>query len=262
MKKRKTSILLLATVIITALFYYSCSEDTTTGTSTSTGNLEPYPFINLRVGALYNYNNDSLTATDSIRTDVVTRAAITANIPYFGKNAFRIIGVSFDTFPPPPQIISIDTVYVSSDSVAKKFYQFGITKILDSAEEGSWDVIADFSVPLGQQYQIAIDTAQIGTFGIIANIKGTVIGSTSVNTTSFPPVAILCYRIEIRVDLTTLIGGIPIGTAYVDYYLGYTPQSSPTNPSGLVKLKLRPFTVTGLGPVPGFNQQLQSFIIP
>ena len=56
------------------------------------------------------------------------------------------------------------------------------------------------------------------------------------------------------------LSGFPVGNIILEYYIGYTPAGS-SNPSGTVRLKLRPINISFLS-YPGFDQILQSWRIP
>ena len=54
--------------------------------------------------------------------------------------------------------------------------------------------------------------------------------------------------IKLNAKLSASVSGIPItGDVYIDYYLGYSSTDFPTNPSGMVALKLRPFAFNVAG---------------
>jgi hypothetical protein len=254
MRKREVLIILLA-VIITGIAFWNCSENPTNPSSQCGSSLRPN--INIKVGAVYRYTNDSLSASDSNRTRIITTNSALSKGTFYGQNnAVQVYSVSRDTVNNQP--VYQDTIYVKYDSSGGIFYQYGLVRMLDTTQAATWDKVADFCVPMGTQYQIASFDTYFGTL-LHVDLKGKVAAETSIQTTGSPPQSILCYRIEMTAVVTA--SGLPVTTIYVYYYLGYSPASSPGNPSGMVKLRMEPFSVYG-NPRSGFDQILQRFAIP
>ena len=56
-----------------------------------------------------------------------------------------------------------------------------------------------------------------------------------------------------------IVFGFSVGKVYVDYYIGDNDPTS--NPSGMVRVKLRPVNLT-VYQAAGVDQKIQNFIIP
>lgn len=250
------SIFLLTAAMV---YVWGCGDDTTTGGNNTGGTA---PTINMKVGNLYTFNLDSLDTNGSIRkTKVVTKHTYLAQGTYFGEsNAFQIESITKDSTQ--SFNISTDTFYVRYDG--GKFYQYGVLQLISPTIPASWDLVADFNVAQGSQYTIKDNVPiTLGTLTVTANIKGKIAADTTFHTTAWGNIAVNCFRVEITADL--LLSGFPLGTVYVDYYIGDADPTS--NPSGLVKTKLRPVKLPNTGtPIyssPGVDQYLrQAVIVP
>jgi hypothetical protein len=93
-------------------------------------------------------------------------------------------------------------------------------------------------------------------------LTGKVADSLTFQSTGTPPQTIQAFRIELH----TLLSGnfVTAADIYIDYYIGHSHLSYGTNPSGLVRLKLRPFKIVTsviTYPVAGFDRILQSYTI-
>jgi len=244
-------------LIIAVAYLWGCGDDSTT-TPTGTGGTAPT--INMKVGNVYTFNVDSLDTSGTVRkTRIVTKHTYLAQGTYFSQpNAFQIESVTKDSIL--PFNLSTDTFYVRYDG--GKFYQYGVLQLISPTIPASWDLVADFNVAQGTQYTIRDNVPiTLGSLTLTANIKGKIAADTTFHTTAWGNIAVNCYRVEITADL--LLSGFPLGTVYVDYYIGDADPSS--NPSGLVRTKLRPIklpnTGTPLYSSAGVDQYLRQAII-
>ncbi len=246
-------------IIIAATYFWGCGDDTT---PTTPGTGGTGPTLNMKVGSIYSFTNDSLDTNGTIRrTQIKTTMVYAEQSTFFGQsNAFKIRTTSIDTFPAPPTIIDVDSFYVRYDG--GKFYQYGMVKLIDSNQTPTWDLVADFTVATGTEWNVTTINTTINGVGVTANIKGKVAEQTSFTTTSNPSANINAYRVEINASLTAF--SLPLGNIILDYYIGYADPS--TNPSGLVRLKLRPIKLTLSGTpfygAAGLDQVLQTYFIP
>ncbi len=246
---------LLAVTIM--LIFISCSDNTVNNPGTPSSS---YPNINLKVNSVYKFTNDSVFVSGpNQRTSIVTTDSIMAKGSFFGQtDAFMIRVVSVDTAAQPPTIKNIDTVIVKYDLAEGKFFQYGVVRLIDSTQNPQWDTVADFTKPIGTVWNIATINNVMGYSGTKADIQAKVLKDTSFNATGSGNQLINAYKIEIKAIVTFSI--ITITTIYLDYYLGYTPSGS-SNPSGIVRINLKPFTFYNLS-FPGFDQILQTWRIP
>src|SRR5205085_4469451 len=161
----------------------------------------------------------------------------------------------------------VDTAYFSYDSTGGKFYQYGISKLINPLfGTSTWDLVGDFSVAMGNSWTVGTInyTVNVGgtPYNFIGPLTSKVAEKTSIVTTGTGQ-TVNCYRIELLAHVSATTNGITAtADIYVDYYLGYA--SSSANPSGLLQAKLRPFNfiVSGI-PVPqnGDDRKLKSFTI-
>lgn len=250
--------IILSTVSL-ALFlstlYLGCGDDSTTN-STNSGN----PNIDIKVGAMYHFTNDSLPSSGgSQRTRIITRDNVLSEGTYYGySNSWKILSISTDTVF--GITIERDTLYLSYDSSGGKFYQYAITHLLNPNLPEQWNLVADFSVAQGTQWSIGSFDTTISGVPLHVDIKGKVAENTSIQTTANPTATVRCYRIEISATVTAP-GPITVTTIYIDYYLGYSPPELLSNPSGPVRIKLRPFSIYTAA-YPGFDRILQYASIP
>ena len=224
-------------IVIAAAFLWGCGDDSTTGGNNTGGTL---PNISMQVGSIYIFNIDSLGTNGSInKTSLKTSNTFLAQGTYFGQSgAFQILSQTKDTIS--NITLSTDTFYVRYDG--GKFYQYGVLQLISPTIPASWDLVADFNVSQGTSYTIATGVPiNIGSItGATANITGSVAEYTSFTTAGWGNVVINCYRAEIVADI--LFSGFSIGKVYVDYYVG---DANPTsNPSGMVRVKLRPVNLS------------------
>jgi hypothetical protein len=244
----------LLAVTITLIFI-SCSDNTVNnpGSPSST-----YPKINIKVGSSYRFTNDSLI-TDSTRkrTSKITTDTVISKGTFFSQaDAFMIGATTKDTVT--NTILNVETFYVKFDTTAGKYYQYGAVRLLDSTQTATWDPVADFSVPTGTEWAIATINNVLGYSGTSAVIKSKVAKDTSFTCTGSGGTIINAYRIEMTAAVS--FGGFPVGKIILEYYIGYTPSGS-SNPSGTVRLKLRPINLSIVS-FPGFDQILQTWQIP
>jgi len=249
--------------LITASIFWSCSEDTTTSAPPADQcGKNVRPNIDIKVGQVHRYTNDSLTASGPpSRTRIVTTDSVLRKGTFFGRNnVVQVSSISRDTVN--QVIYDRDTIYAQYDDGAAVFWQYGLVKLIDSTQTPEWNKVADFSVPFCTPYQIANFNTTIGVITFNVDLKGQVDQETSVQTTGSPGQSILCYRIKMTAAVT--IPGpppIPVTNIYIYYYLGYSPVSPSGNPSGMVRLRTEPFSIYSQ-PYPGFDRTLQRFAIP
>lgn len=268
MKKFRLLTLFLFVVIIAALLLTSCGDDSTTnggGSGTTSG---WHPNFNFSPGQVLVYSNDSLHATGGGHTwtGVRTTSTVLAETNYpppSGPLCYPVTGVNYDSTPPPTTTPDVP-YWIRYDQSAGKLYQYGIQQLINPGLPGTWDVVGNFDVARGTEYNIAsIDYEVVvpgfGPIRFIGPLTGKVADSTTIQTTGNPPQTIPCYRIELKANVTGTPGNFG-ATVFIDYYIAYgTP---PNGVTGIVELKLRPFTFNVQGvPVsyqPGRDRKLFS----
>ncbi|RPI18364.1 MAG: hypothetical protein EHM58_05900 [Ignavibacteriae bacterium] len=223
----------LCTFLLT-FAYVGCGDDTVVPPPSGSG----YPNIDIKQNAKYTYNNFVLDSNGTqIPTDTTTENTVKAKGTFFGENdAFMIESVTRDAEFPIP--IANDTFYVKYDATNGKFYHYGAVNFFDPSQAPKWDLMADFSQPLGTSWTIATGIPVPGVSGATASITAKVVVDTVFNTTATPPVSVKAYRIEM--NATVMFSTLQLGNIYIDYFLGYTPTSAPSNPSGVLRVRLRP----------------------
>jgi hypothetical protein len=261
MKNLKYTLSALIIIVLSSLFTIGCGDDGETTTPNNPGGGTP-PNLNMKVNSFYAFTNDSLdTNGTTIRnTRLRTTHSYAAQGTFFGQsNAFQIIAETKDTTTNPHTLVSKDTIYVRYDG--GKFYQYGMVQFIDPSQSPTWDLVADFTLATGTQWNIATINTVISGFSVQTVIKGKVAENTPF-TTNNTGLSINNYRIEITGESTAL--GFPIGTTYVDYYIGYADPA--TNPSGMVRLKLRPVWLQINGSTilrsAGVDQKISYYVIP
>lgn len=255
MKKFRILTLLLFAAIFAALLLTSCGEDTTT--SGNNGTPSTLPNINMKVGSVYTFTVDSIQTNGSITpTRIKTIHTYLSQGTFFdSSNVFQVRVLTEDSVTHIP--IAQDTFYVRYES--GKFYQYGVIQMLDPSITATWDLIADFNVSQGTQWTIASNvTIHLGSTTFTANIKSKVAADTSFSTYGWGNVNVHSYRAEVTADI--FLGGTPIGTVYVDYFIG--DDNPPSNPPGLVRLRLRPVSFLGFYNAAGADQKMQHWSIP
>lgn len=218
------------------VWVWGCGDS---GTTTPTNPGGTAPTINMTVGSIYSFNVDSLPVSGGVtNTRLKTYNTYLSQNTFFGQsNAFQILTETRDTVLNVS--LGTDTFYVRYEG--GKFYQYGMLQLISPTIPASWDLVADFNVSMGTAYTIASNVPIVlGTITATANINGSVAADTTFNTSGWGNIGINCYRAEIVAEIS--ISGLPIGKVYVDYYIGDADPS--TNPSGMVRVKLRPVNLT------------------
>jgi hypothetical protein len=231
------------------LYLYSCNDS---GVETPATEIPKFTFV---TGSSFKYANDSINqAGTSFPTDIETRDTNIGINSVAGFNAVTIKSRSYQySIPVTPE----DTTYIRYDSTAGKFYQYGIMVIIDSNKTKTWNLVADFSLPYGQEWMIDTTTVYFAGTPINITLFGKVTGQTTIMTRSVPSVSISSYHIELRADMKSY--GLGVGTAYIDYYIGYVGGTN----ACLAELKLRPFVISGgVFKQNGGDRILSTFVIP
>lgn len=238
----------ISAIIIAGIMIYSgCGGDDSTTPTTS------YPTINMTQGSVYFYNNDT---GGSIPTSFRTKdSVLSTSASIGGQICIAISDSTMDTLGGLNVPISGSTQYVYYDGAGGKFYQWGVLNIflnyLNTSVTPKWDVVADFSVTSGNSWTIeSNDTVTVNGSKFLVTLSGVNKGTTTNNTTD-GTIAVNCYHIEITAAISLLVGGVPLGNATYEYYLGYA--SSASNPSGLMKLLVNPVHIAGFGSTGGFR---------
>jgi len=233
------------------VWVWGCGDDSTTGPSTPGGTP---PTINMKVGAIYTFNIDSLGISGSVmKTSLKTINTYLSQGTFFNQpNAFQIYTETRDTNT--NTTLATDTFFVRYDG--GKFYQYGMLQLISPTIPASWDLVADFTLSQGTTFDIANNVPiNIGTItGATANITGKIAVDTTFNTYGWGNIGVNCYRSEIVADI--LFSGFSLGKVYVDYYIGDADPSG--NPSGMVRVKLRPVSLTVYSQS-GVDQYIQRF---
>lgn len=250
--KNKTLIFPVFFLIAVLISFYSgCGDDTTTNNGGNTGGSTPN--INMKVGSVYTFNIDSIQTNGNLDpTPYKSTYTYLAQGNFNGQSNVFQVGIVTQDSNGGPQ--SLDTFYVRYD--AGKFYQWGIIQLINPAVAPTWDLIADFNVQQGTQWTIASNVPISYIPGATATVKSKVAVDTAFQTNGWGYLNVKCYRAEITADIYL---GVLLGTVYVDYFIGYANPA--TNPSGLVRLRLRPITFVPPG-FSGADQKLQRWTIP
>ncbi|HWA05331.1 MAG TPA: hypothetical protein VG961_02195 [Ignavibacteria bacterium] len=260
MKKLKFfTVFLFAAALV---YVWGCGDDSTI--NNNSGTPVGAPNINIVTGSAFYFTNDTISQNNtSYRTLLTTKDTVLGNVPLEGFNSFAIRSIT-DSLG---TIVDDQTYNVYYDAAAGKFYQYGVFRFLDPTATAKWDLVADFNLPLNTTWDIGIDTIVLSGFSIQADIKGKIAEQTTFQTTNTPSTTIECYRIEITANLS-IPGVYTFPTpVYFDYYLGYASSSTPGNPSGIVRLRLRPISLSLPTQPPFFTQSggdriLRTFVIP
>jgi hypothetical protein len=259
MKKFRLLALLLFSCIIAAILIPACGEDSAPNNGGTGGGGGWHPNLNFSQGQIFVYTNDSLHATGGGHTwtDVKTTSTIQAQTTYQGQQCYPVTGVNYDTNT--SQTTPDVPYWIRYDQSSGKLYQYGIQQLINPGLPGSWDVVGDFDVARGTEYNIASINYTVnfglGDINFTGPLTGRIADSTTILTTGNPPQTIPCYWIELKASITGTPGNFS-ATVYIDYYLGYF------SPTGIVELKLRPFSFNVAGtPVvyePGHDRKLYS----
>ncbi len=270
MSANKFHILFLFSLFFITIVFFSCSTTSDTVTPGPGG----YPTINLTVGSAYTYTIDSLhVGGGSTRLGNNVRSTILANGTFFDStDVFMTQVIERDG---GGLTVSNDTTYSKYNAATGKGYSYGFSQLFNPALTPKWDMLADFSVTFNTTWVIdninAILTIPQGNINMTGPLTGQVAEATTIQTTGSPAETIQCYRIELNAALsgTIVIAQITYTlstTLTVDYYLGYSSSQYPGNPSGVVRLTNRTFTITtnpniGTFPFPGRDRILETYSI-
>lgn len=226
------SIFLLAAAMV---YVWGCGDNSTTGTPGTGGTA---PTLNMTVGSIYSFSVDSLPTSGGVtHTSLQSYNTFLAQGRFHDKdNAFKILTETRDTAT--NSSLGTDTFYVCYEG--GKFYQWGMLQLISPSITASWDLVADFNVSQGTTFNIATGVPINIIPNTTANITGRIAVDTTFNTAGWGNIGINCYRSEIVADI--LLSSLPIGKVYVDYYIGDADPT--TNPSGMVRVKLRPVNLT------------------
>jgi hypothetical protein len=266
MIKKKLLLSISAMLLLFGISFYSgCgSDDSTTGPPAASG--WP-PVFNFKTGQTFVYRNDSIANVLGVTTVIPTKKRSTdivlAQQFFGGQNCYPFAGSTVDTGTGQS---TPDLYYVYY--TGGKYYQYGIRKLIDTTQPATWDLVGDFNVARKTTYAIGninytVNLPGFPNTNFTGPLTGQIADSTTFNTVSPFNETIHCYRIELNAKLSASVSGIPItGDVYIDYYLGYSSTDFPTNPSGMVALKLRPFAFNVAGTPqlyePGYLRELRS----
>jgi hypothetical protein len=251
----KTKILFIPVLIsaILAVSFTGCDDSGNTPVKTPTG---PKPNIQFKTGSVFYYGTDSISQNGNYHpTNWSTRDEVLTETSYGGRTCFPVSSVTTDTILGIP--ITSQTLYFSYDANSGQFYQWGVKKIFDLSQTATWDLVADFSQPVGTSVSLFTINNLFGQSFLSANVSSIVAYDTLFTTTGVPSVTVTCYKVAIIADV--IASSVSIGKVYLDYYIGYTPSALPLNPSGRIRVKLFPINLTGYPAGDGFDQKLNRF---
>lgn len=260
MKTKKLFFIPILISALLAVFYTGCDDS---GVAPSPGTQEgPKPNIQFVPLSTFTYHYSTINQSGQERDTTWRSIDVVQNqTQYQGMWCYPIVSTTVDSLNPsnPPPIPPLQTIYVSYDTTTYKLYQYGVKKLFDPSQAGSWDLVADFSVPLGTSVPLFTITNLLGQPSLTADVSSMVQKDTIINTfnTGF---AISCYKVAVVADIK--LSGTPIGKAYLDYFVGYTPSSNPSNPSGRINVKIYPVNISGFPGADGLNQKIKTFNIP
>ena len=258
MNKKLFFLFFLVTALVTTLFI-GCDDSGNSTTGPTTGG---NPNIDLKAGSIFYYNTDSISQNGTIHhTAWLTKDSVVGTTTYppsGGRTCWQINSVTNDTSIIPVQITS-STLYVSYDSQSGQLYQWGVKQLFDPNQTASWDLLADFSKALGTSVSLFTITNLFGQSFLTADVSSTVQYDTTI-TSNGSHVGVNCYKVAAVADIKA--SGLSVGKAYMDYFVGYTPSSNTSNPSGMVRIKLYPVSIPTLPGVEGADQFLNRFRIP
>ena len=255
----KNKNLLIIPVIISAMLAVSltgCDDSGNSPTETTSGS---NPNIEFKTGSVFYYGTDSLSQNGAVhQTKWRTKDSVMAQTTYQGKDCYPINSVTVDTstYPGPPIPIQSSTLYVSYDNQSGIFYQWGIKKLFDPNQTETWDKVADFSQALGTSVSLFTITNLFNQPILSADVSSTVKYDTTFTTTG-SQVGVNCYKVAVVADVKA--STLSIGKVYLDYYIGYTPSSNTSNPSGRVRVKLYPINLSTFFTADGVDQKLNRF---
>lgn len=247
-----------ALIMISAfVMLWGCGDDSTTNPVVG-----EKPNIDLKTGSSFTFTFDTLSRVNgtAVRlTQMTSRDSITTSFPVGTNTAYSIISRTDSA-----GIISWDTALVYYDAGAGKFYQYGISRLINPLATPNWDLVADFSVSNGTSWSVPLnpDSVTINGFTVKIVLSAKVVGTTTFQSTGLPTRDVNCYQVEFKADLTYLT--LPVGSIYFDYYIGY--NNGTVNTSGIVRLTLRPVNI-GIPPSLvisnfGLDKKTATFNIP
>lgn len=253
MKFKITFFQLVSISILFCCFYLMGCGDDSTSPATKT-----YPNIQMKSGAVYTYNNDTISQDGTYHgTTLLTNDVFQPNDTSFnGKSCFPVNSITKDTLS--HQQIRSAYDYYSYNQTEGKFYQYGARRIIDSSQAKTWDLVADFTQSSGTEISLYTLTNLFGK-GLTANVYSKV-ASDTVLTTIGSLVTINCYRVTLRADIQ--LGGSSVGNVYIDYYIGYNTATNTSNPCGRVRTKIYPVNLSGVLKYPGADQMINRFTLP
>ncbi|HAX48482.1 MAG TPA: hypothetical protein PK605_00590 [Ignavibacteria bacterium] len=252
---------LFSFLVLTAamVWIWGCGDDSTTGPVNPGGDR---PNIEFKTGSGFTFTFDTLSRVNgsAVRlTNMSSRDSVEASFPIGSNTAYRIVSRTDSAGN-----ISFDTALVYYDSGAGKLYQYGISRLINPAATANWDLVGDFSIANGTSWNIPLnpDSVVINGFAVKVVLSAKVVGPSTFQTTGSPTRDVHCYQIEFKADLTYI--GLPVGSIYFDYFVGYNNGSS--NTSGLVRFRLNPVNI-GIPPTLviqnfGVDKKTATFNIP
>jgi hypothetical protein len=223
-------------IIFASVFYVGCGDDNPTNNNGGTGTP---PNIDMKTGSVFTFTFDTLSRVNGVSVrlpQMTSRDTVAGSFPIGSNTAYSI-----QSRTDSAGVISYDTTLVYYDAGGGKFYQYGITRLINPISNATWDLIADFSLSHGTSWSIPLnpDSIVINGFTIKVVLSAKVVGATSFQTTGLPTREVPCYNVEFKADLN--YQSLPLGSIYFDYYIGY--NNGTTNSSGIVRLTLRPVNV-------------------
>jgi hypothetical protein len=252
MKLKNLSFVLFPLFLLSAAFFAGCDDSGVVPKNPPAGS---YPDIQFKPGAVYYFVTDTISQNGQYwGLRWLTTETIMASTTYQGRSCFPVNSVTRDTVL--GVTIRSSTEYYSYSQSEGKFYQWGAKKLIDTTQAASWDLVADFTQPLGTEIALYTISNLFGQPTASANVKSRVVIDTVVVTIA-SGVTVHCYRVSLRAEI--VVSTIVIGNAYIDYYIGYA--SSSTNPSGRVRTKFYPLNLAVVR-VSGVDQRLHRFTIP
>lgn len=262
MKNFRFTAFTLFALMFTALYTSGCGDDSTTNNPPGGGGGGYHPAINFTVGQTFIFSNDSLLPGGGhVWTGVRTTDIIQAQTTVAGKLCYPVFSTNFDS---SNSQTSNTTYFLSYNQTDGIFYQYGIGAIINPSQSPTWDPVGNFDAARGSSYNVSTvnytaNVPGLGNVTMSGPLTGKVADSTTITTTGPLPQVVPCYRIELTANVS---GSTPAGNAStvitVDYYIGYG------SPTGLVQLKLNPFSFTVAGipnlfPQPGYDRKLYSY---
>lgn len=261
MKTKKLFFIPILISALLAVFYTGCDDS---GVAPSPGTQEgPKPNIQFVPLSTFVYHYSTISQNGQERdTTWQTIDVIQNQTTFDGKLCYPIVSTTIDSINPsnPPPIPPLQTLYVSYDTSTYILYQHGVKRLFDPSQTATWDIVADFSVPLGTSVFLFTINNLLGQNSLSADVYSTVQKDTIIQTYLPPVVSINTYKVAVVADIK--LSGTPIGKAYLDYYVGYTPASNPSNPSGRINVKIYPINISGFPGADGLNQKIKTFNIP